>query len=303
MTTRRRRSPREHAGLARRAAGVVASVVLASIAAALLAGCTSEPADEPAPEAPQAARWAGRSDRTPIAGECWQEPDYELAGTWWWWQGSSPVDCASEHNSITVAVGELPEDFPAPPSDPGEEPHLTDEQLGIVHHVCAEGTGADIGLREGTRARWFWYLPSPREWEAGERWVRCDVAIVALGPLFPTVVEPLERDIAGIVGDAWDAFAYRLCIDTPYPAPDHQPWDDYATNVAVSCDDGRGQWHFGGSTTFDGAAPPTQEEALDRVQPGCLELIGLLGRTSAVIYYPNEQTWAQGKRTATCWIY
>lgn len=282
----------------------VATVSALAVAAAVLAGCAGAPEGEPSPPpSPAPARAVARPDHAPTVGACWQEPDYEVVSGWSWWEGSAPVDCTTEHNSITAAVGELPADFPAPRSDDGERRDLTDIEFGVVHQICTEGIGADIGLREGTRATWFWYLPSPRQWAAGERWLRCDVAVVALGPLSPTVVEPLPADVAAVVGDAWDAFAYLLCLDTPYAAPDHRPWDDPDTAVAVPCD-GHSQWHFGEAATFDGAVPPTQEEVLDRLEPYCTELVGLLPRrTSAVIYLPNEQTWAQGTRTAKCWIY
>ncbi len=300
MTTRRRRSPREHAGLARRAAGVVASVAIASIATALLAGCASEPEDEPVTEALHVARWAGRSDRTPSVGECWQEPDYEVVSTWSWWQGSAPVDCAAEHNSITAVMGELPDDFPAPWTEAGERRELADEELGLLNRTCADGTGMEIGLRDGWRATWFWYLPSPREWAAGERWLRCDVAVIALGPLSPMVVESLPADVEAVKGRLLDE--YGLCLDTPYPAEGHGPWDDPDGNVAVSCD-GAYQWtHVMSLLNPDEELPP-QEVLIERIEGQCQELIDLNQASGATVYFPSEETWAEGVRTSTCWIH
>lgn len=290
-----RAEPHPHASAA--VLPLVVSLVL------VLVGCARDSTDRRPPDMPRPERTAGVPDHSPPLGMCWHEPDYEVVSAWSWWQGSAPVDCATEHNSITAAVGELPVDFAAPWSDTGDRRDLTDEERRVVHGICTDGIGADVGLREGTRVTWFWYLPSPRQWAAGERWLRCDVAVVALGPLSPTVVEPLPADVADVVDHAWDAYAYRLCLDTPYAAPEHLPWFDPDANVAVYCDAGP-QWHFGGSVTFDDAALPPHDEMVSALAPSCAELVGLLPRrTDGVIYVPNEQTWAQGSRTAVCWIY
>lgn len=296
MTRLRWRSRHQAGTRSRGVARAVATAALLAVAAMPLAGCVA------GESSPDVARLAGRVERvgyTPRVGDCWQEPDYEVVSSWSWWQGSGSVDCDAEHNSITAAVGEIPDDFPAP-SEAGETPELDAEDYAVVREICTDWTDDDVGLEEGTRIDWFWYLPSPRQWAAGERWLRCDVAVAALGPLSPRAVEPLPAEVEDVMSRLWDE--YSLCLDTPYPAEGHRPWDDPVTSVAVSCD-GDHQWrHVMSMDNPDDELPP-QAELIERAGPQCQEMIELNQAAGGILYVPSEETWAEGVRTSKCWIH
>lgn len=224
-----------------------------------------------------------------------------MASDWSWWQGGLPVDCGEEHNSITVAITDLDPAFPYPWLETGERRELSDEERAAVGAMCADGIGAHVGHRAGSRVTWLWYLPSPEQWAAGERWVRCDVAVTALGPLEPPVLEPLPPTAQEVVSLALADF--RLCLDTPYPAPDHDPWFDPEANVAVPCD-AEAQWEFGVSVDFPDGALPAQEDMAAGILQACDELLDTRpDRTDATFYVPSAQGWARGSRRATCWLY
>lgn len=279
---------------------LLAALVVVALLPAGTAGCGGSP--EAAPRAAREAR--ARVEPAPRQGDCWLEADYEVVSEWSWWQGGAPVDCGDRHNSITVAVVEgAAASFEPPGPAQDERRELTDDEWATMTAVCVGGAGVDLGLREGTRAAFFWYLPSPRQWAAGQRWLRCDVAVVSLGPLETTAVDDLPPTVDDVVSFAWDARAYRLCLNTPYPAPEFMPWHELAANELVPCD-GQSQWEYGVSVTFDGdEMPPTQEMGM-AVARSCAELLDWRGdRTDGRIYLPSAVSWDRGSRTGTCWLY
>ena len=276
---------------------------LAALAACLgalvvgLGGCA--PGETSAP--PPARTLLAHVPDPPRLGDCWQEPDYGVARDWSWWQGGSPVDCAEEHNSITVAVADLDPTFAYPRSETGERRELSDQEFAAIAAICADAISTDVGLRRGSRVTWFWYVPPPKQWTSGERWLRCDLGAMALGPLEPMALEPLPRTVPEVMSRAFSE--YRLCLNTPYPAPDHGPLFDPDANVAVPCD-AAAQWEFGVSVEFpDGELPAEQAMARDIVD-ACVDLLDTRpDRTDGKMYVPNAESWAQGSHSAQCWLY
>lgn len=274
--------------------GFMRPVLLAVAIGLATGGCASAP---PGPRAVHAR--AGVSALAPSVGDCWQEPDYGSAASWSWWKGGHAVDCGGEHNSITIAVGDVARDFVYEPSDGGVE--LSSEQYGAVSAICRSSDWQGIGLREGSRVTSFSYLPTPKQWAAGARWVRCDVALVALGPLSPMTLEALpakaEELRPKISGE------YRLCLDTPHPASVYGPWYDPDGNVAVPCDN-EAQWEFGLRVQLPDGPFPGEEGARSAAQAECQELVDsrVPDRWNASVLYPNEETWLEGSRSARCWL-
>lgn len=235
----------------------------------------------------------------PAVGDCWFEPDYGSAPAWSWWKGEPAVDCGLEHNSITIAVGDLGEEFSYAPVDGALE--LTDEQIGLVHQICTPDAWQGVGTNEGSRVVPFWYLPTPREWSAGARWVRCDVALAALGPLSPVTLEPLTGSADDLRSGIADT--YRLCLDTPHPAYVYGPWYDPEGNVAVPCE-GLPQWELGLRLQLP-EGPFPGEEALDATaHTACQDVLNARAgdRWGARSYHPDEQGWLRGGRSVVCWL-
>jgi len=277
-----------------------ALVVLAACLGALvvgLGGCAPEEVSDP----PPARVLLAHVPDPPGPGDCWQEPDYGEARGWGWWQGEPAVDCAEEHNSITVAVADLDPAFAYPRSETGERRELGDQEFAAVAAICADAIGTDVGMRRGSRVTWFWYVPPPKQWASGERWLRCDVGVMALGPFEPLALEPLPPTAPEVVSRAFEE--YRLCLNTPDPAPDHGPLSDPDANVAVPCD-AAAQWEFGVSVEFpDGELPAEIDMAEDIIQ-ACDDLLATRpDRTGSTMYAPNAEGWAQGSRSAQCWLY
>jgi hypothetical protein len=277
-----------------------ALVALAACLGALVVGLGGCAPDE-VPDPPPARAFHAHVTEPPKPGDCWQQPDYGVASDWGWWQGDPAVDCAEEHNSITVAVADLDPAFAYPRAETGERRELADQEFAAVAAICDEAIGTDVGMKRGSRVTWFWYVPPPKEWAAGERWVRCDIGVTPLGPLEPPALEPLPPTASEVVSRAFDD--YRLCMNTPYPPPDTGDLLDLAANVAVPCD-AAAQWEFGVSVEFpDGELPAEIDMGAEIIQACDGLLVTRPDRTGSTMYTPNAEGWAQGNRTATCWLY
>jgi hypothetical protein len=292
MTASAQPRPGALAALARPGAVLVLGALVVG-----LGGCAPEGVPDPPP---------ARVLRTPVTdpprpGDCWQEPDYGVASDWGWWEGEPAVDCTEEHNTITVAVADLDPGFAYPRAETGERRELADQEFAAVAAICDGAIGADVGMRQGSRVTWFWYVPPPKEWASGERWLRCDVGVNAIGPLEPIALEPLPPTAAEVVSKAFDD--YRRCLDTPYPAPDQGPLHDPAANVAVPCD-AAAQWEFGVSVEFPDGELPAEDVMVGDIVRACVALLATrTDRTDGKMYMPNAESWAQGSRRATCWLF
>lgn len=269
--------------------------------AGALAACAFDPPPPVPPTMPEPVASTTPSPITvlPKVGDCWNEPDYEVASSWRWWQGSASVDCADEHNSITYVIGEVGDEFAY--DDTKGPMELTDEQIGTITRICTPAEWQGIGLREGSRATFFWYLPTPDEWASGDRWLRCDVAVVALGPLTPKTLELLPATADEVRPGIADQ--YRLCLDTAHPAVVYGPWYDPDGNVAVTCDR-EAQWEFGLRIQVPDGPFPGDEALRAMGEQACQELVNSRTpeRWGATLAFPDEQTWTQGSRSLRCWL-
>jgi hypothetical protein len=85
---------------------------------------------------------------------------------------SDPVDCSQKHTAQTFAVGPLPPGFANATYD-------SDHVTSFAYRYCSTRflsfTGADESLAMRTIVSWAWFRPSQGAWEAGARWIRCDV--------------------------------------------------------------------------------------------------------------------------------
>ncbi len=140
-------------------------MVLAVVALlALLAGCgeSAGQSGETDPEQVDAVE-------APDLGSCRRLALTDVAAP----TNASPVvPCAERHTAETYAVGELPPEL----DDAGYD---SPEVAQFAYDTCSEGlrtfVGADESLTMRTVLSWAWFRPSPKAWEDGARWYRCDV--------------------------------------------------------------------------------------------------------------------------------
>lgn len=254
-------------------------------------------AAEPAPSPSSTPRTA--TDR-PLPGDCWQAPDPAAMRDWSWWQGGAPVDCDTEHVAITVDVVDLDPstERPAPMDGRDELPDATGD---LISATCDAALGRTTPADAvGTRVEWFSYLPAWEQWEAGERWVRCDVGATALGPTDGTGLEALPPTAAEVLDEARGD--YRVCTDGPLGAEGESFWDVYDRSALVTCDTDA-DWEFAFAFEMSQDEFPGEYARTLAVNYCDAHRTRSRGeRDGYVAYFPSAESWAAGRKTVQCWL-
>lgn len=134
-------------------------------------------------------------ESTPVVGECHQldRPEYFaiLSDT------APAVGCTTAHTTETFMVGDLSSSPRLAQAYPA-----VDERIDIAEMACP---GSVVRAYLSANARQALYgvstlafLPTPQEWEAGARWVRCDLTVVQgeTSAFEPLVIDFSLRDAA-----------------------------------------------------------------------------------------------------------
>lgn len=135
--------------------------------------------------------------RQPAVGECWNQ--VEISGLT---QEGEPADCSLEHTQRTLAVLDLPEDYPSPfererateragaiedrESDAYVEARLEvlSFRLGFAdstgpYSQCSAIVNEEIGAADTWQDTFPWGVdvtfPDETQWEQGQRWARCNI--------------------------------------------------------------------------------------------------------------------------------
>jgi hypothetical protein len=184
---------------------VVTSAVL--VLGACSAGGT--PTGDLTPDATTAQRET-QSGR-PSVGDCWQEDDYATARMWESWLGADPIDCQGPHNTITMAVVDLPADMKLATGT------QTDDERRELNGLCVPPYQVVMSADPQARLGMSYYQPSPEQVASGQRWVRCDIALRALGPMSEHKYETLPPTVNDLMAALTaDPVRYALCVNTPW---------------------------------------------------------------------------------------
>ncbi|HTW16997.1 MAG TPA: septum formation family protein [Nocardioides sp.] len=159
------------------------------LAAALLAGCGADTEPDPIDTV-----------EAPENGVCRVLSPEDVAEP----SNASPVvDCAEPHTAQTFAVGELPETHTDLDHD---DPRLGSFAYRTCSKAFREFMKADESTVMRTMVSWAWFRPSPKAWDEGARWYRCDV--IGGGEQSASYVD-LPEDAAGMLeglpDDTWMA--------------------------------------------------------------------------------------------------
>jgi hypothetical protein len=167
-----------------------------------------------------------------------------------------------------------------------------------VKAQCQQALDAYVGAaprgttgRVASRLTSVWYLPSGSEWELGARWVRCDAAVIPIGPL--TASYPGTFKDALTQGQV--PFALTRCFDH--------------TLELTRCDAAHA---FEGTVEVrlpDGAEPPdaavTDQLRFDQCDPLTAAAIGVGGmdeqpRLRTILLVPGAADWSTAEHVGLC---
>lgn len=217
-------------------------------------------------------------DATPRVGQCYDTPDAVLPAPH---DPTAPVDCAEPHTLQTFAVLE---------SD-GPLDRRTTTSLGAE---CVDRVASFLGGDpQHTAVGVYYFTPTPEAQEDGERWVRCDAAVVSDTTM--AGARPVTGSLEGAFGGGVPR-DYRRCLEgRPDPSrpqalvPCHRPHQAQQLPRGVDLEGGR--------------AYPGSEALTEQANHRCSQRVSaaLPEAASALVVVPTPAMWAEGARTAQCW--
>jgi hypothetical protein len=246
-----------------------------------------------------------------VFGRCWVATAEEV-GAWETWRGGEYVSCSEEHTTYTYAAEDLPDDLleamHSSQSDAADEA-LQARIDDAVQSICALHF-ADLFPRLTERqvlVNWFSFLPTELEVDAGAKWVRCDVGVYAIDVSTGAMeLAALPENIHDLVEASYTSPGdYQYCRRAPASSSDDGPLRTEGSQPSI-CDE-TARWIFDGVQSLNfpaGASYPGRDALVDAARNACDAAARLRGEEQASTgwaYFPSEETWGDGSRTADCW--
>jgi hypothetical protein len=236
--------------------------------------------------------------KPPAVGTCWNGTlEQENRANW---AGPHAVRCTQDHTAYTYASPTLPDGMPTALFD--SEGYVDQVILRAADAAC-DSTFVDFSpaaSADQVRIYRAFLFPTRVQWAAGARWIRCDVAELALGSRvqkpqlgkLPARISALKADISGNPG------RYRFCVNTPGGAGE-APLDTHA--VYADCTgEPRPAWTFEKTFPLDNLAKyPTDKEFDKLVAKYCDTLVSADESTYA--YSSTLTEWNENNRYIDCW--
>jgi hypothetical protein len=238
----------------------------------------------------------------PVVKDCWQETYSEMR-SWQIAPADAPVDCATPHQAITYATPILPAGLPESLLTSGN-PELDPTIAAAGSSTCGELLHKILPpLTVPTRTYSTYLFPSPSQWAAGARWVRCDFLAAELGSsLYTPSLENLPTGMDAI-RSTWRSTPgkFEACANDPGSSSQTGPFNN---NAAVWADCTRSpQWHqFARLAIAGGIGAPYPDTAT--LLPFMHKNCGAKVDTAALRgwdFWPNRDQWQQGDRAFECW--
>jgi Septum formation len=202
------------------------------------------------------------------------------------------VDCGTSHTALTFAVEQLPEDVAFEGVDIGND--AVQEKASLLCRAeFAKYIGGSAATRALSRLSVTYFVPTQQDFDAGSRWVRCDVIALQSARILAALPETVEgfNDTDGALDD------YGVCSRGEPGTTDA---------LLVMCD----QDHDYRALTAlrlgaDDADYPGEKAVGEDGQSRCDDYIsdtlGLGGGYTYAWTYPSLDDWDAGQRFGFCW--
>ncbi len=154
---------------------------LAALAGLVIAGLTAPPA----------------AAAEPAVGTCYSYKKSTLGDVS---STAAPVACTAKHTAETYYVRTLPESFGIPAKA------STAKRLSAAEPCTVKAMNAYLGIPDRklpSRFQTAVLFPTKAEWEAGERWMRCDVVLQG-GTALVNLTKPAAEVVAGAPSEQFD---------------------------------------------------------------------------------------------------
>ncbi len=274
----------------------------AALLVAGLGGCFLLPEKHTAGPATHSSPTSSPEQPEFAVGDCWTA-SYKQFSSWSSWYGKPKVNCNKDHQLYTFAVHDVLKGTEPPVDDQG---YLTDLAFTQATDFCSSQLERllDVDANEQSRLSFGYFLPRLEQWEAGARWVRCDLSILKPGS---KILAPDLADLPSRVSELADVIEqsprhFDICVNTGEGWTGYGPWESESA-VYGYCEDDP-EWTLHATVVYPGDldAPFPGAEALNSyTSENCLRDVdpNQLGYS----YIPDEESWDYGQRRIECWFF
>lgn len=274
----------------------VGGAVLGGLLAVVLAGC----ANPAGVDGKLADDWKAQPEATPFlptAGVCHLSlPDDRLVSRLVY----NPLECDTQHQYETVFVGEFTgsekdADAPPEPGSEGARKAFTECNTKVNEFLGGDWRSARLDL--------YVFYPAKTAWEGGSRWFRCDlVETVSLDD------DRIKRRTGTLKDTAGSTDIALLC----FKAELTNGGKSINAMLPSHCNSPHGA-EFAGIWTAPESSYEDFEKNTQRAHDGCRGVVAKFAkvpndgnikfRTGTIIYFPDEEEWADGDRGVRCFLW
>ena len=237
----------------------------------------------------------------PKVGECWQSSFKDVDG-FANWGGRPPVKCSGPHQLYTFAVAALMATHKGNLFDAKGFAHQAIED--DAYDTCDGAENTELSSVDDTVARIYVLpiLPEEQQWNAGARWVRCDVGVLAVGS---SVAHPALESLPAseaLYTQLRDAPAqFDFCVSDPGGLGAGGPKGSNALYADCEKDPEWKLHDYQVIVTGDGSAFPTPEQMRAQYALSCEHDYADATHVTYA-YYPSKSDWDSGYQELECWI-
>ena len=266
----------------------------------LLSGCVATAANiavHVAASARKAAATAGK----PHTGQCWQATFKDVDG-YANWGGRPAIACSTPHDLYTFAVPTLKAVHKGKLFD--KKGFAYDFIENDAFDTCTGAENAELSSVDELAVRLVveTYLPEEPAWNAGARWVRCDIGVLKVGnsvthPDFEVL--PTQSTLNAVMRDAPEQFDF--CVNDPGGVGSGGPKGVNA--VYADCRDNP-DWklnHYQEVLSGSSGMFPPPAEMKAQYERGC-ESAYTDATHITYPYYPSTSDWSSGVQQIECWV-
>jgi hypothetical protein len=237
----------------------------------------------------------------PKACECWQGT-FARVDSDANWVGNPPVKCSLPHQLYTFAAPTLVGTHKGKLFD--KKGYVVDAVWNDALDTCQGAEGPEISNLDDTVARVYlaYFLPEEQQWNAGARWVRCDVGVLAVGSsvahpnLDPMPSFAALKTAMGLAPEQFD-----FCVNDPGGTGSGGPKGSNA--VYADCRDNP-EWELHEYQPIiqgDGTSYPTPEQMTAQYLLTC-DHPNADATHVTYPYYPSKSDWDDGYQELECWV-
>jgi len=246
---------------------------------------------------------ASAAPAKPTVGQCWNATTTDAA-KWSDWEGTPAIGCTGSHTLYTYQVGAISGETGSSWASSTDPTQLTQEIQTKADDACSISKLLPHLKWNQQLIQQYFFVPTEAEWKAGQRWVRCDVGVLATGTTLDNEsFTALPSKISSLVSSvSSDPIRYDFCMNSTESVTSIGPLDNPDATLGDCSKDP--QWRLatrGNLPEAVGAPFPSDATANTESTKICTPAV--TGDNELwLAYLPTKSGWATGDREVDCWV-